>query len=81
MQPSNGENTLETITQDQLDAMVRLHARYLEGRLGGRRASLKNTNISNLSLKDQDLRQSSFMGCVMVGWRSGQSHRSVKSAA
>jgi uncharacterized protein YjbI with pentapeptide repeats len=65
----NQENLagLESISQDQLDALVRLHARFLEGRLGGRRASLKNTNISGLSLQGQDLRQASFMGCVMRG--------------
>lgn len=58
---------LEAITQDQLDALVTLHNRFLEGRLGGRRATLKNTDMSGLSLQDQDLRQANFMGCAMVG--------------
>jgi uncharacterized protein YjbI with pentapeptide repeats len=61
------DQTLERLSQDQLDALVTLHNRFLDGRLGGRRAMLKNTDISGLSLKGRDLRQSSFMGCVMAG--------------
>lgn len=57
--------TLEQITQDQLDAMAELHERFLTGRLGGRRIHLKNTNLSGLSLKGRKLRQAQFMSCVM----------------
>lgn len=60
------EEQLETLTQEQLDALVKLHKRFLDGRLGGRRANLKNTDISGLSLKGHDLRQANFMGCVMI---------------
>jgi hypothetical protein len=49
--PSDEDDTLETLNQSQLDAMVDLHARFLEGRLGGRRAVLKATNLSGLSFK------------------------------
>ena len=56
---------LEKISQDQLDAMAKLHSRFLEGRIGGRRASLENTDLRGLSLKDQNLRQSHFSGCSM----------------
>lgn len=59
--------SVEKITQDQLDAMVGLHTRFLEGRVGGRRATLKNIDLSQLSLRGQDLRQASFIGCVMIG--------------
>ncbi len=51
--------------QDQLDALVRLHERFLTGRIGGRRAMLRNTDISGLNLSDTDLRQADFMGCDM----------------
>ena len=61
------QQALEKISQDQLDALVTLHSRFLEGRLGGRRAMLKNTDLSSLSLNGGDLRQAEFMGCVMMG--------------
>jgi uncharacterized protein YjbI with pentapeptide repeats len=56
---------METIHQDQLDALVRLHERFLTGRIGGRRATLRNTDLSGLSLKNMDLRQADFTGCIM----------------
>jgi len=65
---------LERISQDQLDALVTLHKRFLEGRLGGRRAMLKNTDLTGLTLQGQDLRQASFMGCVMVGMDLSQAN-------
>ena len=57
----------QKITQDQLDALVGLHNRFLEGRVGGRRATLRNTDMTSLSLKGHNLRQASFIGCIMVG--------------
>ena len=66
------ENTLHQtasqakMTQDQLDAMVDLHTRFLSGRLGGRRAILQNIDISELSLAGKDLRQVDFTGCSML---------------
>src|SRR5690606_11584016 len=59
------EDQMERMTQAQLDAMVDLHARYLEGRLGGRRATLKNVDISGLSFAGKDMRQSDLTGCRM----------------
>lgn len=56
---------METMTQEQLDALAQLHERFLTGRLGGRRATLKNTNLKGLSLKGRDMRQANFMGCGM----------------
>lgn len=55
----------EKMTQEQLDAMVDLHVRFLEGRLGGRRASLRMVDISGLSLNGKDMRQVDFTGCIM----------------
>lgn len=58
--------TLKKLTQDQLDAMVKLHQRYLDGRIGGRRASLKNTDLSGLVMRSCNLSQSDFMSCIMM---------------
>ena len=55
-----------TLTQDQLNALIELHARFLCGRLGGRRAILQNMNISGLSLAKKDMRQLDFSGCSMM---------------
>lgn len=59
------EEELPSISQDQLDALISLHERFLLGRVGGRRASLKRTDISGLVLKGRNLRQADFSGCVM----------------
>lgn len=55
----------EKMTQEQLDAMADLHARFLSNRIGGRRASLRMVDISGLSLSGKDMRQVDFTGCVM----------------
>lgn len=65
MQQEN--QSLEKISQDQLDAMVDLHNRFLSGRLGGRRAVLDNVDLTGLSLKGKKLRQASFSACIMEG--------------
>ena len=58
-------DTLESMTQDQLDALVKLHERYLDGRIGGRRAALKRVDLTGLSLADTNMRQADFSGCMM----------------
>ncbi len=55
----------EKLTQEQLDAMVELHNRFLTNRIGGRRATLKMADMSGLSLVGKDLRQADFTGCNM----------------
>ena len=55
----------EKFTQDQLDALVSLHARFLQGRIGGRRAILKNVDLSDLEIKHQDLRRVDFTNVKM----------------
>ena len=55
----------ETLTQDQLDALVKLHERFLDGRIGGRRAILKRVDLTGLSLARTNMRQADFSGCVM----------------
>jgi uncharacterized protein YjbI with pentapeptide repeats len=63
-QKTAGE-VMEKLTQDQLDALVKLHERFLEGRIGGRRATLKRVDLSGLSLARTNLRQADFSGCMM----------------
>lgn len=56
----------QRLTQSELDSLVRLHKRFLEGRMGGRRAHLRGVDLSGLSLNGQDLRQATFVGCLMM---------------
>lgn len=63
---SDTEESLERLTQAQLDAMTELHNRFLSGRLGGRRAALKNADLSGLSFSGKDMRQADFTGCRMT---------------
>ena len=56
---------MERFTQSQLDALVSLHERFLDGRIGGRRAMLKRIDVSGLSLAGKKLRQAEFAGCNM----------------
>lgn len=62
---SASENQNEAISQEQLDAMAKLHKRFLDGRLGGLRAVLRNKNLGGLNLRGQDMRQADFSGCNM----------------
>lgn len=55
----------EVLSQTQLDALVSLHERYLEGRIGGRRATLKRVDLTGLNLAGKNLRQADFSGCLM----------------
>ncbi len=68
------QDILERMTQGQLDAMVELHARFLEGRLGGRRATLKAVDLKGLSLLGKDMRQADFTGCDMRGMDLGKAN-------
>lgn len=73
--PAPGKQaSMEKLSQTQLDAMADLHARFLEGRLGGRRAVLKNADLSGLSFKAKDMRQVDFTGCVMRGMDMAQAN-------
>ena len=59
--------SLRRITQEELNDLVKLHKRFMEGRNGGRRAILRKVDLSGLSLREEDLRQADFTGCVMQG--------------
>ncbi len=56
---------LERWGQPQLDGLVALHERFLQGRIGGRRATIKRIDLSGLTLAGRQLRQSDFSGCIM----------------
>ncbi len=56
---------LEKMTQSQLDALVSLHERFMEGRIGGRRATLKHIDLSGLSMTFKNMRGANFSGCNM----------------
>lgn len=59
------DSHFERMTQSQLDALVSLHERFLQGRIGGRRAILKRIDLSALTLKGRRLRQADFTSCLM----------------
>ena len=59
------DSSLGKFTQDRLDALISLHARYLQGRIGGKRAILKNADLCDLSLKDADLSRAEFTNVKM----------------
>ena len=62
------ENTgIKALNQSQLDDILKLHARFLSGQPGGARASVKDTDLSNLNFEGADLSQSDFTGCVFRG--------------
>jgi uncharacterized protein YjbI with pentapeptide repeats len=65
MTDPSDSNEFESFSQNQLDALVSLHERSLEGRIGGRRAVLKQVDLTGLDLARKDLRQSDFSGCTM----------------
>lgn len=67
MSDSLQNNPGPSVSQQELNEIVKLHKFFLEGEMGGRRAILKNTDMSDLSLRGQDLRQADFTGCNMSG--------------
>ena len=73
------ELSMGRISQEQLNALVALHDRFLTGRVGGRRAILENVDLTRLSLNGQDLRQAIFSGCVME--EMDLSHANFQEAA
>ncbi|HRC26583.1 MAG TPA: pentapeptide repeat-containing protein, partial [Alphaproteobacteria bacterium] len=63
--PASGD--LVRITQKQLDGIVEQHAMYLKGVVGGARATLKFSDLSDLDLSGKDLSQADFTGSRFVG--------------
>lgn len=56
---------LERLTQSQLDGLISLHERFIDGRIGGRRAVLKRVDISGLTISYKNMRGADFSGCLM----------------
>ena len=57
----------ETITQQELTDIVLKHDMFMTGKPGGRRALLRDIDISGLSLMGKNLSQSDFTGCTFAG--------------
>lgn len=79
MQETEVDDEYEVMTQSQLDGMVQLHQRFLDGRLGGRRAVLKRVDLTGLSLSGQNMRQADFTACLMR--RMDLSHTDFQEAS
>ncbi len=65
---------LRRLTQGDLDLVISAHERFVQGRPGGKRASLRcvdlsGLDLSNRDLSDADLSGSTFDNCRMVGVR------------
>jgi uncharacterized protein YjbI with pentapeptide repeats len=57
------------LTQQELDEIMALHGRFLKQDSGGKRASLKLTNLSYLDFSGRDLRGADFTGSELKGAR------------
>lgn len=57
--------SLPRMTQEELNELLKLHAMYITGRMGGRRLMLKQVDLSGLSFFGQDLRQAHLVACNM----------------
>ena len=57
---------LRSLTQSEVDALIKLHARFYAGLPGGRRADFGFCDLSELSLVDADLGDANFSGARMV---------------
>lgn len=60
-------NTLERITQRELDDAIKKHAIFLKGVRGGARAVFKFKDLSHLDFHGADMSQSDFTGSVLTG--------------
>ena len=67
MNDTKGINGLEPLDQTQLNKILHLHARFLSGKPGGARASVKDRDLSGLNFNGANLSQSDFTGCVFRG--------------
>jgi len=64
---SEDEIKLEKVSQAELNEIIRKHNMFLTGRPGGRRAVLKDKDLSGLSFLGQNFSQSDLTGCILAG--------------
>ena len=60
--PRPSTDTLRKLDQNELPNIVRLHARFVEGRTGGARASFSSCDLRYLDLRNMDLSGADFTG-------------------
>ncbi len=63
--PSDSD-TLESLSQDELDEIARKHEMFLKGIKGGARAIIKFKNLNGLDLSQRDFSQGDFTGSFFV---------------
>ena len=63
--PEDGTK-LEKITQAELNEVIRKHNMFLTGKPGGRRALIRDKDLSGLTFMGQNLSQSDFTGSLLM---------------
>jgi uncharacterized protein YjbI with pentapeptide repeats len=58
--------TLKTMTQAEINEIIRKHQMFLTARPGGARAVVRDRDLTGLSFLGQNLSQSDFTGCIMT---------------
>ena len=66
-QDDGNTEELETISQAELNGIIRKHIMFLTAKPGGRRAVVRDKDLSNLTFSGQNLSQSDFTGCILAG--------------
>ncbi len=56
---------LIAVTQDELNDILEIHAMFLRGQVGGKRAMLQYKNLSDLNFHNHDLSQADFTGSIL----------------
>ncbi|MAF98946.1 MAG: hypothetical protein CMH26_09950 [Micavibrio sp.] len=54
------------LSQAELEKVIRLHAAYLKGMVGGQRLNLSYKNLSSLDFSGNDLSNADFTGCSLM---------------
>ena len=58
------QNARRRLSQGELDLIVSAHERFIEGRPGGKRASLRFVDLTGLNLTDRNLSDADLSGSV-----------------
>ena len=58
---------VKEMTQCDLNTIIQLHEKWLNGEPEGKKADLSNTNLSNTNLNDANLRSADLRGAILHG--------------
>jgi len=58
---------LKRLTQEELNKIIELHAKWLMDEKGGKKADLSDCDISNLKMKGANLVRANLEGATLVG--------------